>query len=489
MKLSVLSLCVFASFSAAAPAAVPIKNVIMMVSDGFGPASETFARAYVEQNDKLPVNYMSALDQLFVGSSRTRSADSFVTDSAPGAVCFASALKTYNNAIGVDVNVEPIGTNMEAAHRNGMKTGLVVKSFITDATPAAFAAHAATRYMQDLIAEQLGGLTDLGQNVDLMFGGGRCEFIGNATKGSCRTDNKDVWGQMQKNGWGLISTNDEFKSLTSTSKMPLMGLFDLEKVPYAIDYSRNDVPNLTQMAQKALDILTESTKNSDKGFYIMIEGSRIDHGGHDNDLGTHVREIIEYWDTVKMVSEYLDSHPDTVMVSTSDHECGGLTIGRDNNYWYYPLTYLNQTMSQEQSCNGLLALPVAKRGAYVTEQMLPIHLGIANATAAKASAILKATDYSSCLVAMRDALAVDANIQWTSLGHTGVDVNIYAKGPRTDELRGNHENTDIGHWLNSVLGVDIAQATEIIKNTNVFQYPFTKANSTLIYSGPLDYHR
>ncbi|PVV03044.1 hypothetical protein BB560_002486 [Smittium megazygosporum] len=477
-----------ASLPSPGPKPTDVRNVIMMVSDGFGPASETFARAYVEQSEKYPINYMSILDKILVGSSRTRSSDSFVTDSAPGAVCFASARKTYNTAIGVDDNTKPIGTNMEAAHRLGYKTGLVVKSYITDATPSAFAAHAATRQMMDLIAEQMGGLTNLGQNVDLMFGGGRCQFIGNSTKGSCRTDDRDVWGEMGKNGWSLMSTNDEFKSLTTSPKLPLMGLFDLGNIPYVMDYKINDVPTLPQMAKKAIDILAEASKDSSQGFYMMIEGSRIDHGGHDNDLGTHLKEILEYWETIKIVSDYIDEHPDTVMVSTSDHECGGLTLGRDNQYWVYPLVYSNQTMSQQVSCQNYLKLPVEKRGQYVTETMLPVHLGLSNVTAAKASVVLKATSQSSCLLAMSDALAVDANIMWTSLGHTGVDVNLYAKGKHTEELAGNHENTDIGMWLSKMLGVDLNDATERIKDVNVFQYPYTKPNSTYAFIPSLDYY-
>ncbi|PVU86888.1 hypothetical protein BB561_006511 [Smittium simulii] len=481
MKLSIVSLIACSTVVFAAPYGNGVKNVIMMVSDGFGPASETIARAYMQQNEKLPANYMSVIDKLFVGTSRTRSADSFITDSAPGAQCFSSGVKTYNNAIGVDVNIKPIGTNMEAAHRKGMKTGLVAKSHITDATPAAFAGHAANRAMQDLIAEQMGGLVPaLGQNVDLMFGGGRCVFQSNSTKESCRKDTKDIWGTLKNNSWNTISTKEEFETLDSKSQLPIIGLFSKSDMPYAIDYDINNVPSLPQMAKKAIDILSEATKDSDQGFYMMIEGSRIDHAGHANDLGTHLREIFEYWETIKLVSEYIDAHPDTVMVSTSDHECGGLTLGRDNKYFVNTLTYKNQTASFETSCSKLLELKVSQRGQYVTETMIPVHLGT-NVTEARASAIIKATNFSECVAGMRDALAVDANIFWTSLGHTGVDVNVYAKGKYTDELRGNLENTDIGNWLTKVLQVDVDAVTKSIQDLNVFQYNFTRSKSTLEY--------
>ncbi|OLY85074.1 Alkaline phosphatase [Smittium mucronatum] len=490
MQFSIVTLLAIAGAAVAAPSAsvyagTTKKNMIMMVSDGFGPASETLARAWVQQHDQYPPNYMSIIDKIMVGSSRTRSADSFVTDSAPGAVCFASGIKTYNNALGITTNYVPVGTNMEAAHRAGYKTGLVAKSYIADATPAAFASHAANRAMFDLISEQMAGLVpEIGQNVDLMFGGGRCTFIGNATKGSCRTDNKDLYPLMAKNGWTNIVNRTEFNALSATSKLPISGLFSIGNMPYSIDYPYNDVPSLQEMTKKALDILTEATKNSTQGFYIMIEGSRIDHAGHANDAGTHIREILEYWETVKIVSDYIDAHPETAMVSTSDHECGGLTLGRDNNYWLYPLVYTNQTKSQELACNELLAANITARGDLVTNVIVPKYLGKKNASPKVNAAILAANSTSECYLAMSAALSVDANLYWTSLGHTGVDVNVYAKGNNVTGIHGNMENTDIGNWITSYLGVDQAAVTSSIAKTNVFQYPFKRPNTTFVYTYP-----
>ncbi|OMJ20184.1 Alkaline phosphatase [Smittium culicis] len=456
--------------------------MIMMVSDGFGPASETLARAYVQQSSKYPSNFMSVIDKILVGTSRTRSADNFITDSAPGAQCFSTGSKTYNNAIGVDLNYVPLGTNMEAAHRAGYKTGLVVKSHIADATPSVFAAHAANRAMQDLISEQMAGLVpEIGRNVDLMFGGGRCTFIGNATKGSCRTDNYDLFPEMKKNGWTNIFNRSEFNALTNTPKLPLSGLFSLKNLPYAIDYPDNDVPSLVEMAKKAIDILSTASKDSEKGFYIMIEGSRIDHAGHSNDAGAHIKEILEYWETVVMVSEFIDAHPETAMISTSDHECGGLTLGRDNKYFLYPLTYQNQTKSHEVICTQLLAANVTARGDLVTNIIAPKYLGISNVTTKATSKILAASTSSECYMALADALAVPANLAWTSLGHTGVDVNVYAKGNCVEDVKGNMENTDIGNWITKYLQVDLAPVSEAIKKTNVFQYDFKRPNTTFIF--------
>ncbi|OLY79898.1 Repressible alkaline phosphatase [Smittium mucronatum] len=480
MKFSILYFATLLSVSALP--ANPKKNLIFMVSDGFGPASETAARDYIQQSSKFPETYMTDLDKLLIGSSRTRSADSFVTDSAAGAVVFASGVKTYNLALGVDRDGKPIGTNMEAAHRLGYKTGVVVKSRITDATPAAFASHVLERGMGSLIAEQMAGLVPaIGRNLDLMFGGGKCMFMPNTTTGSCRADTLDVISEMSSSGWSISQTRDEFNNIPVDAKLPIAGMYALDNVPYSIDYPVNNVPSLPEMAKKALSILAEASKDSEHGFYVLIEGSRIDHAGHDNDLGTHIREIIEYYETIRVVSEFIDANPNTVMVSTSDHETGGLGLGRDNKYVYYPLTYQNQTKSIEQSCLGLLNLPLSQRGAYVTEQMLPVHLGISNVTESVASAVLASTIKSQCLLSMSAALSRDSNILWSTLGHTGVDVNLYAKGATTEQLSGCHENTDIGKWLTNYLNVNIDAVTKDIANISVAQYPYTRNPSTFVY--------
>ena len=117
------------------------RNVIMMISDGFGPASQTMARNYNQAFYNVSYGTQLPLDTILVGSSRTRSSSSLITDSAAGATAFSCGLKSYNGAIGVDQHGKACGTVLEAAKRQGMLTGLVVTSRITHATPAAFSAH------------------------------------------------------------------------------------------------------------------------------------------------------------------------------------------------------------------------------------------------------------------------------------------------------------------------------------------------------------
>lgn len=140
----------------------------------------------------LPIDNLLTLDKHLIGSSRTRSSNSLVTDSAAGATAFSCGLKSYNGAISMLPDHTPCGTILEAAKKAGYLTGLVVTTDITDATPACFASHVNMRFEGDAIASQEVGEHPLGRVVDLMLGGGRCHFLPNSTSGSCRQDGRDV---------------------------------------------------------------------------------------------------------------------------------------------------------------------------------------------------------------------------------------------------------------------------------------------------------
>lgn len=306
------------------------RNLIFMVSDGMGPASLSLTRSFRQHVSGLPMDDVLTLDQYFWGTSRTRSTNSLVTDSAAGATAFSCAHKSYNGAIGMLPGHRPCGTVLEAAKRAGYLTGLVVTTDVTDATPACFAAHVDHRLQMDEIALQEIGEGVLGRTVDLMLGGGRCHFLRNSTEGSCRADDVDVVGIAQrKHGWAYADDRKGFDDLAlgKNVSLPLLGLFAAGDVPFEIDrrYMADVYPSLSEMATTALTALEEATRDSDKGFFLMIEGSRIDHAGHINDPAAQVMEVLEYDKTFKIVLDFLEkSETDGILVSTSDHETGGL---------------------------------------------------------------------------------------------------------------------------------------------------------------------
>ena len=315
------------------PAPSGKRNLIFMVSDGMGPTSLSLTRSFMQFQNGAPFSQQLVIDQHLIGQSRTRSSSSLVTDSAAGATAFSCGMKSYNGAISVTPDHEPCGTVLEAAKKAGYMTGLVVTTRITDATPACFASHVHQRSEEDRIAEQMVGDYPLGRVVDLMFGGGRCHFLPNSAEHSCRGDNKNVVELAKKNGFNYIDNRKAFDDLKGGSALefPMLGLFAQTDIPYEID-RRNETdiyPSLHEMAEAALKALSDATRDSDKGFFLMIEGSRIDHAGHHNDPAAQVHEVLAYDKAMTSVLEFIENDPtQTVMVSTSDHETGGLATAR-----------------------------------------------------------------------------------------------------------------------------------------------------------------
>jgi len=305
------------------------RNVVFMVSDGMGPASLHLTRSYRQHVDGLPWGETLFLDKNLIGTSRTRSTSSLVTDSAAGATAFSCGLKSYNGAISVLPDGSPCGTVLEAAKLAGYMTGLVVTTRITDATPACFSAHVNLRSEEDRIAEQQLGDYPLGQMVDLMLGGGRCHFLANTTEGSCRADSRDLIGEAQRKGFKYVNDRASFDKLNKGKgvKLPLLGLFAPTDIPYEIDRLDKNYPSLDEMAEVALTALEAATKDSEQGFFLMVEGSRIDHAGHGNDPAAQVHEVLAYDKTFARVFKWVEKH-DAVLVSTSDHETGGLAMAR-----------------------------------------------------------------------------------------------------------------------------------------------------------------
>lgn len=462
-----------------APAAK--RNLIFMVSDGMGPASLSLTRSFRQHVDGLPEGDTLTLDKHFWGSSRTRSSSSLVTDSAAGATAFACGKKSYNGAISVLPDYEPCGTVLEAAKRAGYMTGLVVTTDITDATPACFASHVLLRIEEDDIALQEIGDGVLGRTVDLMLGGGRCHFLPNSTEGSCRLDDVDVAKLAQdKYDWTYADDRAGFDALEGGEKvtLPMLGLFAPTDVPFELDRrNMNDVyPSLSEMATTALRALEKATADSDKGFFLMIEGSRIDHAGHINDPAAQVHEVLEYDKAFKAVLDFIDqSDTEGVLVATSDHETGGLATalqepGHLPVYNWYPKVLANATASGQHLTGRLLAhiakaesaLSVADLKTYINEKLVIPGLGISNASEEELTLVAEnpelATELFAAMISLR------AHIGWSTHGHSAVDVNIYSSGGHgAERIRGNVENTDVGKFLREYLEVDVDEITKELR--------------------------
>lgn len=478
------------------------RNVILMISDGFGPASETYARQYYSEilangayDDVLP------LDSILVGSSRTRSSNSLITDSAAGATAFACGIKTYNNAIGVDPDAEACGTIFESAHRMGYKTGMVVTSRVTHATPASFSAHVPHRSMEAEIALQQIGNYSIGRSVDLMFGGGRCEFLPQSKGSSCRMDDIDAYGLARdKFGWNIVHDINA----TAGAKLPLMGLFADDHMDFEID--RTSQPSLAEMTKQALDILTAKVNARKKnkhhrGFLLMVEGSRIDMAAHSNDPAGHVHEILAYQNAIKVVKKFVNKHPGTVLISVSDHETGGLTVGRQVTPEYPTYEWHPEFVAPvRHSTEYLTALWISYTGVdketFLNETIIKQGLGIQDATPAEVQELLNFDPHDvfsaeQFMYALGDLVSKRALIGWSTHGHTSVDVNLYVyegknRGKIVDRLSGSNENIDIGKTIIDYLGLDLDSITKELRKAEFHEgmYKTSKEASGSIMRSP-----
>lgn len=452
-----------------------------MVSDGMGPTSLSLTRSFMQLQNGAPFSEQLVIDQHLIGQSRTRSSSSLITDSAAGATAFSCAQKSYNGAISVTPDHEPCGTVLEAAKKAGYMTGLVVTTRITDATPACFAAHVNMRQEEDRIAEQMVGDYPLGRVVDLMFGGGRCHFLPNSSADlSCRTDDKDIVQLAKDNGFNYISDRAAFDNLKGGDGLdfPMLGLFADTDIPYEIDRrNENDVyPSLHEMAETAMKALSQATRDSEKGFFLMIEGSRIDHAGHHNDPAAQVHEVLAYDRAFTSVLDFIkNEETQTVMVSTSDHETGGLATARQLHtsypeYVWFPSPLANASHSAErlalEYAKYLQSSPSKDQQRDFIRESIANGLGIQDYTDDEVKDLL--ADPPTALYQYADMMSRRSQTGWSTHGHSAADVNIYSSDPEAAKaLVGNHENTEVGRFLYEYLDVDVDAVTKELREKGV----------------------
>ncbi|KAF4552041.1 Repressible alkaline phosphatase-like protein [Elsinoe fawcettii] len=478
------------------------RNLIFMVSDGMGPSSLSLTRSFSQFITATPFNHTLLLDSLLLGQSRTRSSSSLVTDSAAGATAFSCGEKSYNGAISVLPDGTPCPSVMEAAKRAGYTTGVVVTTRVTDATPACFGSHVLKREYEDSIAGQLVGVDHVGNltgsPMDLVLGGGRCHFLSSRTRGSCRLDGRDIVDEATRKGWSYIDNREEFDALQSrgATALPLLALFAPGDIPFEIDrrYQNITYPSLAESARTALRLLEEATKDSEQGFFVMIEGSRIDHAGHINDPAAQVHEVLAYDATMRVVQDFIaNTTTPTLMVATSDHETGGLAIARQldltyPNYLWDPSALAAANHSAEKTSaeyhSHLGSLDpmsdnlerIAKKNTKKLEKylisLIKQNLGLTPLNTEIQALILRPV---FAVWIMADMISRRAQVGWSTHGHTAADVNIYSsaailsKSRHTrggkdehegwmkavrEKLGGNRENIDVGGFLRWWLDVE-----------------------------------
>ncbi len=424
------------------------KNVILFLGDGMGVSTVTAARMHAKD-----AAYELTLDRLpFTAMSRTYSASHQVTDSAAGMNAPMTGHKTANEAIAVDADGNPLRTFLEMAEAAGKETGIVTTTTVTHATPAVCYAHINSRNKEREIATQLVPGTKaynraLGDGLEVILGGGRMFFVPRSDSGGApvldeegmpggRDDGRDLRAEMQAAGYAYVWNADQLAGLDLAATDKLLGLFDSSHMKFEAQRMQDPAaePSLPEMTAAALTIL----KRSEAGFFLMVEGGRIDHAHHANVAHAALTEMLQFDRAVKIAVDMVDLR-ETLIIVTADHSHVMTIAGypkRGTSIFgiagtdatgapYTTLGYTNgpgyrgrvpRVAPAQDEFNGVLGLPAPKdptHPTYVQEAAVPLR----------------------------------------SETHGGEDVIIWAIGAGAGRVRGVVENTQTFHWMRAASGL------------------------------------
>lgn len=284
------------------------KNIILMIGDGMG-LSQITAGLYSNNN------YLELERCTHIGLHKCHSADDLITDSAAGATVFSIGMKTNNKYLGLDSLGIPHQTILEYLCSKKYKTGLLVTSTIVHATPAAFYAHQKSRNDYEKIASDL-----MATDVDLFIGGGKKYF-------NRRTTDSLNLIEVLKNRDYLVQ--DYFDQDLNTWQFPVgqkLAFFTADGDPEKQSKGRNYLPLATA---KSIAFLNQPAS---KGFFLMVEGSQIDWGGHDNDANYIISEMLDFDKAIKEALDFAAADQNTLVIITADHETGGFSITGGKKY-------------------------------------------------------------------------------------------------------------------------------------------------------------
>jgi alkaline phosphatase len=330
-KINLISLAMVALLSVTSCSNEPqVKNVIYLIGDGmgFGAVSSLLLSEDAQTGfEQAPV----------IGLSETCSADNYVTDSAAGGTALATGTRTNNGYVGADPEGNQLTSVLRKAQTYGMKTGIVVNTTLTEATPASFYAGVTSRKMVYDIAKQF---TE--SEVDVAIGGCLGHFFG-------RPDSLDLTATLIEKGYDVYLNWESVLNTESDKFVGILPLYDLHRreknhgtasaaegqevclaaqmaaINEDVEATHLSEPTvyLEKATAKALEVLS---RDHEKGFFLMIESAIIDGYGHNNDGEGMVIEMKEFDCTLRQMIDYVNKHPETLLVVTADHETGGAGV-------------------------------------------------------------------------------------------------------------------------------------------------------------------
>lgn len=427
------------------------KNIIMVIGDGMGPAYTTAYR-YFSDNPNTEMVEETVFDRHLIGLSSTYPAavSGVVTDSAASATALATGVKSYNGAIGVDVNKNSVQSVLEWAKLQGKATGVVVTSQINHATPASYLAHNENRRNYNAIADSY---IDDGIKADLYLGGGWKYFI---------REDRNIVNELKQAGFHYL---DDYQDLTNLpSNKPVLGLFADIGLPWALDDTNKH--RLSAMTKAAVHHLVDYQDNSSKhkkGFFMLIEASQVDWAGHVNDVSNAMAEMDDLAKTLEYLEHFVEHNPDTLVIVTADHSTGGLTIGAKGKYEWQPKKLRSMkhspTYIAKQLIKNEITLDLATTlfnfelsnndiALLIQSKNTPVINNHTNIYKLKNTSTLE----FSLTLTIKQIIDKYSNTGWTTGGHTAIDVPVFAFGEQSELFNGQQDNIDIAKKIFLLLG-------------------------------------
>lgn len=433
------------------------KYVFYFIGDGMGVNQVNGTEMYLaEQEGRIGVKPLLFTTFPVGTMATTFSATNSVTDSSAAGTALATGEKTYNGAIGMDDDKNVLQSVAEKAKKAGKKVGVTTSVSVDHATPAAFYAHQPNRSMYYEIALDLPKA-----GFDFYAGGG---FL----KPTTTADKKEapsIFPIIEEAGYTIARGLDEYKAKSVDAKKMIL----IQKegaspscLPYAIDRKPGDL-TLSEITESAISFLT---KGNNKGFFLMVEGGKIDWACHSNDPATVFEEVVDMDNAVKVAYEFYKKHPkETLIVVTADHETGGLGLGTGRYELYLKslsnqkhsqdllstaITDLRKDKSDKASWEDVKALLAEKMGFWKTlpltweqEKMLRDEY---ETSFVKNKVVFEESLYAKTeplAAAARKVMSEIAMVGWTSKGHTGGYVPVFAIGAGSNLFVGKMDNTEI----------------------------------------------
>ncbi len=442
----------------AAHAAEEPKYVFYMIGDGLSSAQRQITEYYMQEQKKDPSYHLAMNSMPVTGIITTQSTDSLITDSAAAGTALATGEKTNNGVIALSPDGKKLTTLLEGAQKQGKATGLITTTRLTHATPATFIAKNQSRDAENEIAEDY-----VNSNINFLAGGGYRHFI--SGEGSKRKDDRNLISELKAKGYDTFIGKDssqDFMKLTPKADEHVIALFTSSHLPYELD--RKDTPSLSQIMDKGIEVLSQDKD----GFFVMVEGGRIDHAAHANDIAGVVGDTEAFDDAIKTAISFYNKHPDeTLIVVVGDHETGGMGLGLGKQYFMNLDRIANYKESIEDKLQKAYTGDRAAFYKHISDKF-----ALNDLTTVEKAKIESAMDfvdsgkkdsagawggYDPVAMAVSHITSQRAGVYWTSYAHTATQLPVSSIGVDSATFGGFGDNTDVAKKLAAVMDVKIGE--------------------------------